>query len=67
VHSERIPARAAQSIDWPEWLDAEIREAFIERGIDRPWVHQAHAANLAHGGQHVVISTGTASGAAGHS
>ena len=34
VHSERIPARAAQSIDWPEWLDAQIREAFIERGIE---------------------------------
>jgi DEAD/DEAH box helicase domain-containing protein len=62
VHSERIPARAAQLANWPDWLAPEIREAFAERGIDRPWIHQAEAANLAHRGQHVVLSTGTASG-----
>ncbi|MEZ0091358.1 DEAD/DEAH box helicase domain-containing protein [Streptacidiphilus sp. EB129] len=31
-------------------------------GIDRPWTHQAEAANLANLGKHVVIATGTASG-----
>jgi DEAD/DEAH box helicase domain-containing protein len=62
VHSERIPARAAQFSEWPDWLTSEIREAFVERGIARPWIHQAEAANLAFGGQHVVLSTGTASG-----
>ena len=36
--------------------------AFTDRGISSPWAHQVQAANLAHAGRHVVISTGTASG-----
>jgi len=31
-------------------------------GIERPWTHQAWAADLAHGGKDVVLATGTASG-----
>ena len=36
--------------------------AFVDRGIEAPWSHQLAAANLAHDGRHVVLSTGTASG-----
>ena len=36
--------------------------AFTDRGVNSPWVHQVAAADLAHAGRHVVISTGTASG-----
>ncbi len=36
--------------------------AFTDRGINSPWAHQVEAAELAHAGRHVVISTGTASG-----
>ena len=36
--------------------------AFTDRGISAPWSHQAQAAELAHAGRHVVVSTGTASG-----
>ena len=30
--------------------------------MTEPWAHQAVAADLAHSGRHVVLSTGTASG-----
>ena len=36
--------------------------AFHDRGIEALWSHQLAAANLAHDGRHVVLSTGTASG-----
>ena len=36
--------------------------AFNDRGIAAPWSHQIAAADLAHAGRHVVLSTGTASG-----
>ena len=36
--------------------------AFVERGVAEPWSHQVAAAELAHSGRHVVLSTGTASG-----
>ena len=47
---------------WPEWLHEPVREAFERLGVPAPWTHQRTAADLAHGGQHTVISTGTASG-----
>ncbi len=36
--------------------------AFTEQGVSAPWSHQFAAAELAHAGRHVVLSTGTASG-----
>ena len=36
--------------------------AFVDRGIAEPWSHQVAAADLAHCGRHVVLTTGTASG-----
>ncbi|GIG58809.1 hypothetical protein Lfu02_31810 [Longispora fulva] len=36
--------------------------ALADRGIERPWAHQAEAATAAWEGRHVVIATGTASG-----
>jgi DEAD/DEAH box helicase domain-containing protein len=39
-----------------------VVRAFADRGISCPWSHQFEAAELAHAGRHVVISTGTASG-----
>ena len=40
----------------------EVRAAFLAKGIDRPWSHQAEAAQLARAGVDVVVATGTASG-----
>jgi len=39
-----------------------VYSAFSTSGITQPWSHQREAADRAHDGSHVVISTGTASG-----
>jgi len=62
THLEVLPARDAVDADWPGWVSDEIRLAFESRGVTRPWRHQVLAADLAHAGRHVVLSTGTASG-----
>jgi len=62
VHVERIPARAARPVPWPDWVPAEISDVFAARGIHAPWSHQAAAASHAHAGQNVIISTPAASG-----
>ncbi len=61
-HIAELPPRQGRRKDWPQWADPAVVHAFTERGISAPWSHQADAAELAHHGRHVVISTGTASG-----
>jgi DEAD/DEAH box helicase domain-containing protein len=61
-HLEVLPARAARHAAWPAWAAPDVVTAFRARGVDRPWQHQAVAADAAHEGQHVVLATGTASG-----
>jgi DEAD/DEAH box helicase domain-containing protein len=62
LHIEELPARAALSADWPQWVPASVVSALGTQRIDRPWPHQVAAAELAWSGQSVVIATGTASG-----
>ena len=62
LHVAEMPARGAQSTDWPDWVHPEVVAVLAVHGIARPWSHQVEAADLAHAGQDVVISTGTASG-----
>ncbi|MBM9467409.1 DEAD/DEAH box helicase [Nakamurella leprariae] len=62
THLRRLPHRDGQRTDWPAWVPAELRAALIDRGIERPWTHQAEAADLAHTGHDVMLATGTASG-----
>jgi len=62
THLEVLPAREATPVDWPEWADPAVVAAFAARGIERPWRHQALAAEAAYAGEHVVLATGTASG-----
>ncbi|WP_037364668.1 DEAD/DEAH box helicase [Nakamurella lactea] len=62
THVEEIPAMAGLAVDWPDWTPELLRRALLERGIDRPWAHQAQSAELAWAGRHTVIATGTASG-----
>jgi len=45
-----------------QWADRDVVRAFHDRGIEAMWSHQLAAADLAHDGRHVVLSTGTASG-----
>ncbi len=61
-HVAELPARPGRPRPWPAWAEPDVVRAFTERGISSPWAHQLAAAELAHGGRHVVISTGTASG-----
>ena len=61
-HVERLPARGARYADWPQWVPDAVRDAFRDRGVQRPWTHQALAADLVHRGRCVVVATGTASG-----
>ncbi|HET9501349.1 MAG TPA: DEAD/DEAH box helicase [Marmoricola sp.] len=62
THLSWLPARAACPADWPAWAHPDVVAAFRRTGVDRPWSHQAVAAEQAHGGVHTVIATGTASG-----
>jgi DEAD/DEAH box helicase domain-containing protein len=61
-HVAELPARSGRPHSWPAWAEPEVVRAFADRGISCPWSHQFEAAELAHAGRHVVISTGTASG-----
>ncbi|OBA90768.1 DEAD/DEAH box helicase [Mycolicibacterium elephantis] len=61
-HVEDLPARQGRPRTWPPWADPDVVRAFHDRGIEAPWSHQRAAADLAHDGRHVVLSTGTASG-----
>ncbi|KXK58257.1 DEAD/DEAH box helicase [Micromonospora rosaria] len=62
THVERVPARPGVPVPWPDWTPEELRAAFAGRGVVEPWRHQTEAAELAYGGRHVVVATGTASG-----
>ena len=62
THIEEVPPRSGRAAEWPDWAPELLIDRFRARGITRPWVHQETAASLAHAGQSVVISTGTASG-----
>src|SRR4051812_24368583 len=61
-HLRILPRRQATTTSWPDWARRDVVDAFARRGVAPPWRHQAVAAEAARAGQHVVISTGTASG-----
>ncbi len=62
THVELLPERAGVTADWPDWVRPELVSAWRRRGIEKPWSHQVQAAETARRGEHVVLSTGTASG-----
>jgi len=57
-----IPAREAVYSDFPECVDARIREALGKRGINRLYSHQAGAIEEIEKGKSIVVVTPTASG-----
>ncbi len=61
-HVAELPPRSGRRHGWPAWAEPDVVRAFTDRGVSSPWSHQAAAAELAHAGRHVVVSTGTASG-----
>jgi DEAD/DEAH box helicase domain-containing protein len=62
THVEELPARSGVPVPWPVWVPEVLRTQLAASGIAAPWAHQVAAADAAHGGQSVVIATGTASG-----
>jgi DEAD/DEAH box helicase domain-containing protein len=61
-HRHVEPARAARTVPLPEALDARLRALLCARGVERLYVHQARAVELALAGRDVLIATPTASG-----
>jgi DEAD/DEAH box helicase domain-containing protein len=61
-HVADLPPRRGRTEQWPPWAHPDVVRAFVDRGVTVPWSHQMAAAEYAHSGRHVVLSTGTASG-----
>ncbi len=59
---ERLPGRLPRYGETPDGLDPRLVHALHERGIDRLYTHQTAAVEAALRGEHVVLSTATASG-----
>jgi DEAD/DEAH box helicase domain-containing protein len=57
-----IPAREPVLVPLPEPLQPALVHALAEQGLDRIYAHQAAAFEAAERGEHVIVSTGTASG-----
>jgi DEAD/DEAH box helicase domain-containing protein len=55
-------ARVARTTALPDDLPAALRERLEARGIDSLYSHQAEAWDTARRGEHLVVTTGTASG-----
>ena len=62
LHVHEVLARGEQLMPWPDWVAPALYSAFSTSGVTQLWSHQREAADLAHNGSHVVISTGTSSG-----
>lgn len=62
VATRVVPPRAARHAPFPAQLHPALQNALQERGIDQLYCHQAEAFEAARRGEHVVVTTGTASG-----
>ncbi len=56
------PAREARSVPVPRDVPDAIRDALATQGIDSLYEHQAEVWAAAQRGEHVIVTTGTASG-----
>ncbi|WP_380169423.1 DEAD/DEAH box helicase [Jannaschia sp. R86511] len=61
-HVRTRPARPAAAVPVPGWVHPALVQALRAQGVTALWSHQLEAAEAARAGQHVVVSTGTASG-----
>src|ERR671930_1002685 len=56
------PARDARLAPLPEELHPRVREALAAQGVEALYTHQAEAWEAARRGEHLIVTTGTASG-----
>src|ERR671935_1828720 len=62
AHLETIPPADARMAPLPDELHPRVRGALNARGLDALYVHQRAVWDAAARGEHVVVTTGTASG-----
>ncbi|MBQ1255646.1 MAG: DEAD/DEAH box helicase, partial [Clostridia bacterium] len=62
THWQEIPPREARYAPFPDDMDGKIRSVLSARGIDKLYVHQRRAVDLASEGRDFVVVTPTASG-----
>src|SRR5919198_3330174 len=62
AHVETIAAANARTAPLPDDLQPRVRAALDGRGLDMLYVHQREVWDAAARGEHVVVTTGTASG-----
>jgi DEAD/DEAH box helicase domain-containing protein len=62
LHHAHLPAREADLVDMPGWLDEGLRGGLRSRGITSLYRHQADALESVRAGRDVVVVTPTASG-----
>jgi DEAD/DEAH box helicase domain-containing protein len=62
AHLTSEPAREARLAPLPEGLHPRLRETLAAQGVDELYSHQREAWDAVASGEHVVVTTGTASG-----
>ncbi len=62
THWRHLPARPARYADYPAGIDPRLVAACRQRGIKRPYSHQALAVEAALRGENVIVVTPTSSG-----
>ncbi len=62
AYAETLPGAGAHLAPLPEDLHPGVRKALAASGLDRLYVHQRAVWDAAANGEHVVVTTGTASG-----
>jgi DEAD/DEAH box helicase domain-containing protein len=62
VHHALLPAREAETVPLPAWVDPRIRVALARQGIAALYTHQAEALAAVRAGRDVCVVTPTASG-----
>jgi DEAD/DEAH box helicase domain-containing protein len=62
AYRTEIPARRADVVPIPDGLHPRVLDSLAGLGLDGLYRHQAEAFHAAERGEHIVVSTGTASG-----
>ena len=62
AYRSEIPAQRADVVPIPDGLHPKLLESLAGLGLDGLYRHQAQAFHAAERGEHIVVSTGTASG-----
>jgi DEAD/DEAH box helicase domain-containing protein len=62
AHLRTEPPLDARTAPFPDELDAQVRDRLVAGGLDDLYTHQREAWDAAARGEHVIVTTGTASG-----